>query len=85
MTVRIIEIAEEFTDAPGGRFITDGPFSGEEFRQKFVEPLLKDFDQVILQTNGLYGLPHSFISEVLKLPEKDLERVELWGEWVKDG
>lgn len=48
MTTRVIRIAEEFTDAPGGRYISDGPFSGEQFRKEMLEPALAQYDRVIL-------------------------------------
>ena len=34
----IIKIATEFSNTPGGRFIKEGPNSGEEFRDKLLEP-----------------------------------------------
>lgn len=61
-----IIIAKEFTDHVGARYITDGDWSGEHFLNEILLPkfekavnggyaLLIDFD-------GLYGNPSSFIS-----------------------
>lgn len=30
----VIDIAQDYTKTPGGRFINEGKFSGEEFREK---------------------------------------------------
>lgn len=61
-----IIIAEDFTDAPGARYYTDGDFSGQEFYEKLLKEkfanvlslggiLLIDFDDV-------WGYASSFIS-----------------------
>jgi hypothetical protein len=64
-----INIAEDFSDSPGARYKTDGPYSGEEFYDKFLKPKL---DQVwnnrntgiFLNLDGTYGYASSFWSEV---------------------
>ena len=37
-----INIAKEFSNSPGARFRSQGDFSGEEFRQKFLEKYFMD-------------------------------------------
>lgn len=32
----------DFTTTPGARYRTDGPFSGQEFREDYLVPALKD-------------------------------------------
>jgi hypothetical protein len=71
ISVGVINIATQFTDAPGGRFISDGPFSGELFRKELLEPALEKADCVILVTHGLFGLPDSFIDEALNTPKRN--------------
>jgi hypothetical protein len=60
-----IVIARDFSPTPGFRYISDGPKSGEEFRQLLLEPhfrpnasypLLVDFD-------GVVGFATSFLEE----------------------
>lgn len=58
-----ISIAKVFGDTPGGRFIVDGPYSGEEFRTKFLEPAFQDHEEVIVDLDGTYGFATSFLEE----------------------
>lgn len=59
-----INIAKDFTDAPGGRYISDGKFSGEEFRQKYLEPAFKKGnEEIIINLDGTFGFPPSFLEE----------------------
>jgi hypothetical protein len=63
----LINFVKDFTDTPGGRFITDGPFSGELFRETILYPAVKkaieDKDKVNIDFNGVYGLPPGFLDE----------------------
>lgn len=62
-----INIAEDYTDAPGGRLITDGEFSGEHFRDTLLYPkymeALKSGDKLTVNFDGCLGYPSSFIDE----------------------
>jgi hypothetical protein len=62
-----INIAKEYTETPGGRYIANGAFSGEEFRNKKLKP---KYDEAILKNvklrinfDGGYGYPSSFLEE----------------------
>jgi hypothetical protein len=63
MREKRINFVSEFTDAPGGRYEHQGPFSGELFRTSILMPALQQYDRVILDLNGAYGFPASFIDE----------------------
>lgn len=59
-------IANEYTDAPGGRFIVDGPYSGEDFRENILKPMisqLKKNERIHLIFDGAYGYATSFLEE----------------------
>jgi len=58
-----IRVANDFTDTPGGRYITDGDFSGEEFRIKYLEPRLEKCDKITVVMDGAYGYATSFLEE----------------------
>ena len=62
-----IKVSEVYTDTPGGRKKTDGPFSGEEFRERFLEPLFtdrNDTDLIEVDLDGCEGYATAFLEEV---------------------
>ncbi|WP_027997078.1 STAS-like domain-containing protein [Simplicispira psychrophila] len=58
-----IRIADDFSPTPAGRFVTDGPFSGERFRDEFLVPALKAHDEVEVDLSGVFGFGSSFLEE----------------------
>jgi len=63
MGSRVINIANDFSRYPGGRFYTDGPFSGEQFRQEFLIPVLNSSDKCSIVFDGARGYGSSFLEE----------------------
>lgn len=61
--MNIVNIAEEFSVYPGGRYPSDGKFSGEEFRQQFLEPYLAGGESVCVELDGTRGYGSSFLEE----------------------
>lgn len=57
-----ISLADDFSVYPGGRYLSDGPFSGEEFRNKII-PLFQINDAVVIDLDGVRGHPASFLEE----------------------
>lgn len=57
-----INIARDFSKVPVGRYYTDGPNSGQRFREEFLVPNLKKGDVVVI-LDGTEGYPSSFIEE----------------------
>lgn len=60
---RTINIASQFSRSPAGRFVEDGPYSGETFREKYLVPALSDGGSVILEMDGTRGYGSSFLDE----------------------
>lgn len=62
-----INVAEEFTDSPGGRYKNEGKYSGEEFRETLLIPrfmeAIKKHDILEINMDGCFGYPSSFIDE----------------------
>jgi hypothetical protein len=80
----VIKVSTEFSRTPGGRYYTDGPASGEQFREEFLLPALRAHDNITIDLDGARGYPSSFLEEafggaVRKLrlsPQEFLRRVK---------
>lgn len=63
----LINICNDFSETPGARYRTEGPFSGEEFRETLLIPTYikaKDnSDKILIELDGGYGYPTSFLEE----------------------
>lgn len=61
-----IQVAKDFTDTPGARYIKDGPFSGELFLRDILRPKFKkassDGYKILIDLDGVWGYPSSFVS-----------------------
>ncbi|MER9484069.1 STAS-like domain-containing protein [Mesorhizobium sp. M0494] len=83
--VATINILKQFSKTPGGRYYTDGPASGQKFREEFLLPALAANDRVVVEMDGTRGYPSSFLEEAfggltreLKWsPEEFRQRIEL--------
>lgn len=59
----MINIAKDFSRAPAGRYISDGPNSGERFRDQYLIPALRRGESLILELDGTRGYGSSFLEE----------------------
>lgn len=57
----------EYTRSPGGRFRSDGPYSGEWFREEILRPALataiRQNEQLEVELDGTSGYGSSFLEE----------------------
>ena len=62
-----INVGKNFSRTPGGRYISDGPDSGQLFRQRYLVPALRNAvsrnDKVTVVLDGPRGYLSSFIEE----------------------
>ena len=63
MSSKVIRVAEDFTRFPAGRYISDGRYSGQRFRQDFIVPALKSADSVRIELDGALAYGSSFLEE----------------------
>ncbi|UZE14767.1 STAS-like domain-containing protein [Pseudomonas sp. B21-053] len=61
--MKSISLARDFTKFPAGRFKDDGPYSGELFREKYLEPALASDEPVVVELDGARGYGSSFLEE----------------------
>ena len=78
----IIKIAIDYTDTPGARYYSQGPFPGEEFRDKLLYPkyieCIEKKEELIVDLDGGYGYGSSFLEEafgglIRRLKENNLD------------
>lgn len=58
-----IHIARAFSRFPAGRFLSDGPATGERFREEFLMPALARSEAVEVYLDGVLGYGSSFLEE----------------------
>ncbi len=63
-----INIARDYSDVPGPRYVHEGPHSGEDFRESILLPQFKAArqadEQLTIELDGArYGYPTSFLEE----------------------
>ncbi len=57
------QVARQFSRYPAGRFLSDGPYSGQAFREKFLLPLLRKSGRLTVILDGAEGYGSSFLEE----------------------
>eukprot|EP01002_Notosolenus_urceolatus_P015441 NODE_7987_length_539_cov_2.948980_g6940_i0.p1 GENE.NODE_7987_length_539_cov_2.948980_g6940_i0~~NODE_7987_length_539_cov_2.948980_g6940_i0.p1 ORF type:complete len:108 (-),score=4.85 NODE_7987_length_539_cov_2.948980_g6940_i0:93-416(-) len=58
-----INVAEDFSQFPAGRFKSDGAFSGEKFREEFLIPATQSENKTVIVLDGTKGYGSSFLEE----------------------
>lgn len=62
-----IDIYKDFSNTPGGRFINEGNYSGEEFRESFLLPAYEqceqDNEKLVINFDNCFGFATSFLEE----------------------
>ena len=59
-----INLGKEFGRYPAGRYLADGPYNGQKFREEFLIPALKGVDNEIeIDLSDARGLKSSFLEE----------------------
>ena len=83
--MRTLKICNDFTDAPGGRLRSDGPKSGQEFRDEYLVPFFEKLvgkEKGLIDLDGCFGYATSFLEEVfggisrIYGPEKVINKLE---------
>ncbi|MBQ8131678.1 MAG: STAS-like domain-containing protein [Bacilli bacterium] len=63
----ILKVSKVYTDCPGGRYESQGPYSGERFRDEFLIPSyeisIENKEKLIVDLDGGYGYGCGFIEE----------------------
>lgn len=59
----LLNVGKQFSRFPAGRYRSDGPASGEKFRDEVLIPLLKAHDLVTIELDDTLGYGSSFLEE----------------------
>ncbi len=63
MAQLVVNVSRDFSKYPAGRYIEDGPASGQLFRDKFLIPALKEAKELTIELDGTRGYGSSFLEE----------------------
>jgi hypothetical protein len=63
MSNKMISIRNNFSENPSGRYRTDGPNSGERFREEYLLPALQSNESVSVDLDSVFGFGSSFLEE----------------------
>lgn len=61
--MKTIKISTDYSETPLGRYVTDGDFSGERFREEFLRPALQEQNAVEVDIDDVEGYGSSFLDE----------------------
>jgi len=82
---KYIKVSEDYSPTVKGRYHPeDGKFTGQRFREEYLQPIFFEYDKIIIDLDDSYGYPSSFREEAfgglaryLKLSAKKiLEKLE---------
>jgi hypothetical protein len=59
----LIDVAKQFSSTPGGRYINESLWSGQEFRERILEPLVTQNKRLVIDLDGPEGFTTSFLEE----------------------
>ncbi|MED5493279.1 MAG: STAS-like domain-containing protein [Pseudomonadota bacterium] len=58
-----VNIAKDFSRYPAGRYRSDGPYSGQQFRDDYLLPILSKGKKLTIELDGTKGYGSSFLEE----------------------
>jgi hypothetical protein len=58
-----IDLPVDFSPVPSGRYLSDGPDSGERFRENFLRPAIAERGPIEIKIDGTAGYGSSFLEE----------------------
>ncbi|MBF5043163.1 DUF4325 domain-containing protein [Aggregicoccus sp. 17bor-14] len=63
MSIEYIDLGKDYSKHLGPRYKRDGNNSGEQFREKVLEPAFLNHDQVVVNLDSIVGYSASFLEE----------------------
>ncbi len=78
MTELNINISKEFNKIIGGREKRIAQFSGEEFRERFLDENFDKYDRINIELDGVLGYPWDFLDETFGTMARKYGKEEFW-------
>ncbi len=80
-----INIAKDFTNKPGGRYIKEGDFSGEQFRKTLLLPKYNEAkakgEKLLINLDDCYGYATSFLEEAFGGLARELKNNNIFSDF----
>jgi MoaA/NifB/PqqE/SkfB family radical SAM enzyme len=73
-----ININRDFSKYIGGREKKISKFSGEAFREEFLEENFKNYDRLIVELDGTLGYPWDFLDETFGGVAREHGKEKFW-------
>ena len=73
-----INISKEFSKYIGGKEKRLGKFSGEDFREKFLEENFEKYDRINIELDGTLGYPLDFLDETFGTMARRYGKEKFW-------
>lgn len=73
-----INISKDFSKYIGGREKKISEFSGEEFREKFLDDNFNQYDRIHIELDGVLGYPWDFLDEVFGSIARKYGKEKFW-------
>lgn len=73
-----INISKDFSKYIGGREKRISKFSGEDFRERFLEEKCDLYDKITIELDGVLGYPWDFLDEVFGVTARKLGKENFW-------
>ncbi|MCF6249164.1 MAG: STAS-like domain-containing protein [Desulfobacula sp.] len=73
-----ININRDFSKYIGGREKRISQFSGEDFRERFLDNSFDKYDRIHIELDGVLGYPWDFLDEVFGVIAKRYGKEKFW-------
>lgn len=77
-----INISKDFSKYIGGRKKHISEFSGEYFREKFLEENFIKYDQITVELDGVLGYPWDFLDEAFGGIARKYGKKKFWEKFI---
>lgn len=78
MNEMTINVSRDFSKYIGGREKRISEFSGEDFRERFLDDSFEKYDRIHIELDGVLGYPWDFLDEVFGTMARRYGKEAFW-------